>query len=229
MDANKAVTASFAREVHLTLEPATGGTLAASPPGGVYPEGTVVTVTASADPGFLFTGWSGDLTGTANPASLTLDADKTVGAFFDPAFRLSVDIPGGGTVTLDPPGGLYPAGTIVTLTATPDPGWTFTGWSGDLSGTASLAALVMDGDKSVTAHFTRVFTVTTRVTGSGRIDLDPPGGTYLEGTLVTATAVPDAGHEFKGWSGDLTGLANPQTLLLDANKSIRATFRKTRR
>jgi uncharacterized repeat protein (TIGR02543 family) len=47
----------------------------------------------------------------------------------------------------------YTSGTTVTLTANPDAGYTFTGWSGDCSGT-STCTLFMDADKIVTATFT---------------------------------------------------------------------------
>src|SRR5665647_3838628 len=67
----------------LTLN-AVNGTIGASPlpVGGVYEQGTVVTLTANADSGYHFTNWSGDATGTANPVTITMDADKTVTASF---------------------------------------------------------------------------------------------------------------------------------------------------
>ncbi|MGH7419123.1 MAG: InlB B-repeat-containing protein, partial [Candidatus Rokuibacteriota bacterium] len=67
------------------------------------------------------------------------------------------------------------------------------------------------------------------VLGSGTVRLDPPGGTYDADTVVTLTAAPLAGHAFTGWSGDLTGTANPTTLRLDADKSVTATFQPARR
>ncbi len=71
-----------------------------------------------------------------------------------PTFTLTVDnIVGSGTVTLDPPGGVYDEGTIVTLTATPDPGWLFVGWSGDVSGATNPVSVTVDSDLAVTATF----------------------------------------------------------------------------
>ena len=50
------------------------------------------------------------------------------------------------------------AGTVVTLTATPDMNWYFAGWSGDLSGAVNPAQLTMDANKVVTATFrTNIF------------------------------------------------------------------------
>ena len=67
-------------------------------------------------------------------------------------------------------------------------------------------------------------TLTVNVTGSGRVYLDPPGGTYDQGTEVTLTAVPDLGSFFDTWSGDLTGGDNPETIVMTAAKNVTATF-----
>jgi uncharacterized repeat protein (TIGR02543 family) len=73
-----------------------------------------------------------------------------------PQYTLTVNTMGNGSVTLDPPGGLYDAGTPVELTAEADPGWTFSGWSGDLGGSDNPETIVMNGDKNVTATFTEL-------------------------------------------------------------------------
>lgn len=66
---------------------------------------------------------------------------------------LSVQISGSGTVSANPPGGVYESGTQVTLTAAPAAGWSFDRWTGDLGGSSNPATLTMDGDKYVTAVF----------------------------------------------------------------------------
>jgi|GEM_PF-191722 len=68
------------------------------------------------------------------------------------------------------------------------------------------------------------YTLTTNTVGSGSITLNPSGGTYPGGTVVTVTAVPAAGWQFDGWSGDLSGTANPTTITMNANKSVTANF-----
>lgn len=63
-----------------------------------------------------------------------------------------------------------------------------------------------------------------QTTGSGSITAHPQQTHYLAGSSVSLTAVPVAGWEFSGWSGDAAGLSNPLTVTMDAAKSITAQF-----
>ncbi len=63
--------------------------------------------------------------------------------------------------------------------------------------------------------------LTVNIVGNGSVT--PTSGTYYEGN-VQLTAMPDSGWSFSGWSGDLTGSANPATINLNADKTITATF-----
>jgi len=53
---------------------------------------------------------------------------------------------------------------VVSLTATPVVGWSFSGWSGDLTGSVNPASVTMDGNKVVTATFTENPPVTYSLT-----------------------------------------------------------------
>ncbi len=143
-----------------------------------------------------------------------------------PQYTLTTSTVGSGSISLNPPGGNYSPGTNVELTANPDPGWIFDSWSGDVSGTQNPINLTMNADKSVTATFTQVptYTLTINTNGSGSVTLDPPGGTYTEGTTVTVTATPAIGWEFDGWTGSQNTTANPTTILMNGNKSLTANF-----
>ncbi|MGD2093013.1 MAG: hypothetical protein PVH61_43025, partial [Candidatus Aminicenantes bacterium] len=68
------------------------------------------------------------------------------------------------------------------------------------------------------------YTLTVNVVGNGSVGLNPPGGTYEAGTVVTLTATPDSGWLFSNWSGDLSGSTNPTTITMNANKTVTATF-----
>jgi uncharacterized repeat protein (TIGR02543 family) len=58
------------------------GSVSLSPSGGTYNAGTPVTLTPQSGAGFQFSGWSGDLSGSDNPATITMDANKNVTATF---------------------------------------------------------------------------------------------------------------------------------------------------
>ncbi|MBK7770521.1 MAG: hypothetical protein IPI48_08310 [bacterium] len=232
MNGPSSVTATFTAVPVDTLATslAGGGSLVLSPPGGVYNRGTVVTVTAVDGPGWVFSAFSGDLTGGVNPQTITMTGNRAVTANFSAVAQHTISTnvnPGGaGIITLNPAGGTYNAGTIVTVTAAGEPGWGFTGWSGDLAGATNPETLVVDGDKTVTATFAVLPThvLTTTVSGNGQIVRQPDDPDYLSGSSVVLTAVPDSGWQFSGWSGDLTGNANPDTLLMNADKNVHATF-----
>ena len=224
VNANTSATASFATLFDVAASATGPGTIALDPPGGTYPAGTVVTVTATPGASAVFAGFSGDLSGTTTPQLLTVDADKTVAASFVGQHTLSVAANGPGSVTLDPPGGVYDSGTPVTITATPDLDSAFVGWSGDLSGTTNPLVVVVNANTSATASFATLFDVATSATGPGTIALAPPGGTYPAGTVVTVTATPDAGAAFTGFTGDLAGTTTPQLLTVDGDKTVSASF-----
>ncbi len=86
-----------------------------------------------------------------------MSANVTVQATFMPSingpYNVIIQKEGSGTVTCSPDLDAYPSGTSVNLTATPDGGWTFTGWGGDLSGTANPVIINIDSNKLIKAHF----------------------------------------------------------------------------
>ena len=227
MDGNKAVTATFVADAYILDVSIVGsGDVTLNPDQPTYAYGDVVTLTATADPGWTFSAWSGDLGGTTNPATLVMDGDKAVTAtFVADAYTLDVSVVGSGSVTITPDQPTYAYGEVVTLTATADPGWTFSAWSGDLGGTANPATLVMDGDKAVTATFVMAaYTLDVSIVGSGSVTITPDQPTYAYGEVVTLTATADPGWTFNAWSGDLNGAANPLTLVMDGDKAVTATF-----
>ena len=133
-----------------------------------YAPGTSVTLTATADASSLFEGWSGDCTGAALTTQVTMDSAKTCTATFAAqqppgTYTLTVNLAGlgSGTVT-SVPGGIscgvdcmewFPKATKVVLTASPEAGSIFAGWSGDCIGKKPVKKLKMKSDKSCTANF----------------------------------------------------------------------------
>lgn len=86
MDGNKTIAANFTNNATAftvsTSVSMGSGTVALTPTGGTYQINTTVTVTASPTSGYKFDSWSGDLSGTTNPSTLTMTVDKTISASF---------------------------------------------------------------------------------------------------------------------------------------------------
>ena len=104
---------------------------------------------------------------------------------------------------------------------------------GVTAGTATVTAVC--GSKQGTIVITVrpeqfTFTVTTLGTGSGSVFLNPAGGTYDAGTVVTVTATPNTlstfGSTFDGWGGACAtfGVQASCTLTLMSSQVATATF-----
>ena len=172
MDTNKVVRAIFeslAPKHTVTVNVEGIGHVEYSPEpleGNRYDEGTKVTLTAVPDSStWEFVRWSGDTTSTDNPFTFTVMTDINLTASFRstlPQVTLNIDTVGLGGVTVSPEPilGTYDSLTTVILTATPVPGWEFTGWTGDLVSTKNPDTLVLDGNKHITANFAEIQTGT---------------------------------------------------------------------
>ena len=208
----------------LTCGTPTNGTISGLVADGKYLTGTTATLTAVPAAGYAFTGWTGAASGTANPLSVLMNGDKTIGAIFTRQHTLTSDPLVNGTITGMTADGKYLTGTNATLTAVPAAGYAFTGWTGAANGTTNPLALVMNGDKSIGATFTRQYMLTSGPLSNGMITGTAAGGKYLTGTFATLTAVPAQGYAFTGWTGDASGTDNPLSVLMDADKTVGATF-----
>jgi uncharacterized repeat protein (TIGR02543 family) len=214
----------------LTLTTVGGGSITPQPASltGSYDAGSVVTLTATPDASSQFTGWSGDCSGTSVTCTVTMDAAKSVTATFTPQYSLFVTTLGSGSVSAQPSSTTwkYLAGTSVTLTATADPNFVFTGWSGACSGSNATCVVTMDAAKSVTATFTAQYSLFVTTLGNGTVSASPTSSTskYLAGTVVRLTATAGSDSQFSSWSGACSGTAATCAVTMDAAKSVTATF-----
>jgi alpha-tubulin suppressor-like RCC1 family protein len=204
-----------------------GGSVLVDPPTGPYASNTVVQVTALAQSGWQFIGWSGDLTGTNSPTTITMNSNKTVRAVF--ATALNTTVAGNGLVLLQPPGGPYPYGTSVRLIAVPQTGSYFGLWGHAASGTNNpLNFTVTTATQTVSCLFASLsaeqYALTVVPNGSGSVIVSPRANRYSSGQSVIVTAVPDPQRSFLGWSGDATGSQNPLTVTMSQSRVITATF-----
>ena len=127
-----------------------------------FNSGDSITLTPTPDGGSVFTGWTGDCSGTGN-CDLTMDGAKNATATFDVPGQHQLTYAkagtGGGHVTSTPAGidctascsAAFDAGTV-TLHAAPNGLSTFTGWTGDCTGTGDCA-LDLTADQTATATY----------------------------------------------------------------------------
>lgn len=67
------------------------------------------------------------------------------------------------------------------------------------------------------------FPITVKAS-NGSVTLDPMQTTYARGTEVTATAIPDNGYEFRGWSGSYSGTSPTVTWPVYFPYDVKASF-----
>ncbi len=138
-----------------------------------FPSGTTATLTATPASGYVFTSWGGACSGTSTTTSVLVDAVKACSATFTasggggglptgPPYTLTVTPPVGGQIQA---AGIrcgagdtqcavtMPAAMQVGLAAVPSAGYTFSGWSGDCSGTSPAYLLALNGARTCGAVF----------------------------------------------------------------------------
>ncbi len=194
--------------------------------------GVTIPIKATPSPGYVFVAWSvtGPVTlGSVDSAgtSATVTGNGAVLARFAlKKFTITV-IASHGSVTKFPDQASYDSGTSVQLTAKPDIGYRFSGWSGAVTDTAKSINLVMNGPKTLTALFQIKqygITLITTPSGSGTIGKSLDQSLYDSGTTVQLTAKPGIIYNFSNWSGAVTGITNPINLLVNGNQTVTAVF-----
>jgi hypothetical protein len=192
-----------------------------------YPNATswnadeVVNLTAVASmPNWTFDHWSGDISGSDNPTSVTMDSSKSVVAHFAiDQYNLTINSTAGGDVTM-PGEGTFTCNVseVVVLVAAADAGYHFVNWTGDVGTIGNVDAastnITMNGNYSITANFKPIassiglnvtpqdttvafnenFNVTIWIDDSLGESYDGVGIRLVYDTsYVTATGVTDAG------------------------------------
>jgi uncharacterized repeat protein (TIGR02543 family) len=238
INGNSLVTANFTKSggttytLGIKIYPSETGTVSMSPAGTYYTSsggydyytynsGTNVTLTANPGSGYVFSSWSDNLSGSTNPNSITINGNSLVTANFTSSgggttytLTMAVSDGGHGSTTSPSVGSYsgYSSGTVVTITATPSTGCTFTGWSGDASGMKNPTTVTMSSDKSVTANFSytapannHTVTVYASPSSGGAV---MGGGTYAPGATVTiGVSSYSPGYYLSSWTCSSGGIA----------------------
>jgi len=211
--------------------------------------GTVtLTATPATDTDWSFDNWTDCPAAVENTCEVPVDGNShTVTANFAiPATTtstLSVTHTGTGNVSggnincgSSPAGGgctwTVLTGSTLTVRQTPGSDNVFTGWGGACSGTNVACTVELAGDRSVSAAWVSSAGVllTVSVSGNGTVTGAgincPPTCTAIQSVNSTAvlTATAAEGHIFTGWGGPCSGTASTCAVLMDAAKSVTATF-----
>lgn len=122
-------------------------------------------------------------------------------------------------------------GTQHTLSAPSPQGggatrYVFANWSN--AGAQTQTVTAPSADTTYTANFTtqHLLNLSVSPAGAGTISSSPssPDGYYNAGTSVQVNAVPASGYSFTGFSGDLFGTAQPQSVVMSAPRNVIASF-----
>ncbi len=214
----------------LVAGPGSGVIVSPPPASGtnLYLSNTVVTLTATPSNGWTFLNWSGDSTSTNPVIEITMSQPRTLNAVFGTTLNLLVF--GNGFLVLDPPGGPYPYGTTVTMTALPFAGNYFFGWAGWLSpaGFANPVTFTATNGSGITALFGALqpnqVSLVVQPVGGGSASVSPFKNVYTNGEPVSIAALGTSNRVFVAWSGDASGSNNPLALTLASSRQIYANF-----
>ena len=186
-------------------------------------------------PSFLSTPYTGpfSITNTTTIQAIGYSADfsqsdvaDTVIAVPPVQYTLTASTPGGGSVALNPPGGLYLNGSNVTATATPAAGFSFLYWTNGASGNNPVLNITMNTNKSIEAVFGT--TLSNTVAGNGQVFIYPVSPLYPYGAVVRLSALPQAGNCFGVWGNAASGNTNPLFYTIsNASPVISAAFAPT--
>lgn len=299
------ITGSGSGTTTYTLSTSVNGEGSVNPSGGVYDEGTSVTLTATPASGWQFDSWSGDASGTNSTVTIVMNSDMSVTANFsetssgstsitlqenetgfcavDGAIEnehsgytgdgyantenaigngidYAVNVGSAGTYTIeiryaatsDRPANLIQDGSVILSNISLPSTGSWTTWN-----TVTTSAYFNAGESELRLEATSsdglpnidylylsgtnisaadcgssggtTYSLSTNVSpsGSGYISLNPAGGTYDEGTVVTLTAIPNSDYEFSSWSGDASGSSTTTTVTMNADLSVTANFTYT--
>ena len=146
-------------------------------------------------------------------------------------YTVSVSASDGGSVSTS--GGEYNENTSVSITANPQQGYEFSGWTGTTL-TGSSISVKVTSNQTITANFTRsIYTLTLGSVGSGEVTPQVINSDrredYESGKAIRLTATPESQFLFYDWEqlnnnhSEYT-YENPLEVIMDGSKTVTATF-----
>ena len=224
---------SAANLYNVAISSTTGGSTDRDGNNPVSPGGSL-TITATPESGYYFTGWTGNYVSSANPitvsdiysnytiqANFTLITDKTV----------TVSSSAGGSTDKDGDNIVSFDGSL-TITATPESGYILSGWSGDYDNPHMEASPVtisnIVADMTTQAEFILIIEHEVTVTSSAGGNTDKDGvNTVSTGGSLTITATPDQGYDITWHTPDDVGYLSGNSYIIPSvyrNLTIEVSF-----
>ena len=139
-----------------------------------------INLIATPDEGYVFTGWTGDVSGDQESVMVTVYEDINVTANFAKINTLTVTAENGAVNVTD---SSAIEGTQIQLIATPDDGYQFDGWTGDVTGDNDTIMINLDSDMNVTANFTEAVGISSFGMTAG-VSVSPNPATHFLNILI---------------------------------------------
>jgi uncharacterized repeat protein (TIGR02543 family) len=220
---NRTLEARFtANKFNIIVNALTGGSATG---GGTYNYGTNITIKATVNAGYTFSGWYKGSTKVSDALSYTFTVSEA--AIYEARFTVNkynviVNTSGSGTVSGS---GTYDYNSNCTVKATPNSNYTFIGWyegTTKVSDAATYTFKVLK-ETSLEARFT---VNKYAVTLSGTNGTQTGGGTYNYNTNVTIKATPSTNYTFVGWyeNNSQISTSNPYTFKIEKDRIIEARY-----
>ncbi len=211
-------------EYDITISSTEGGDVTAPGEGTfTYDEGRGVELVAEAEEGYRFVNWTGDVDYITNvvdaTTTITVKSDCSITANFVAVYYLTASSTEGGSVTVSGEGTFpYGEGAVVNLVATPDDGYQFLNWTGDVDDVANVndatTTITINRDCSITANFEEaeaVIFVDPNLEAAIREAIDVPERPIYPSDLAGLTSLSASGRNISNLTGlerctDLTHL-----------------------
>ncbi len=235
----------------VAIDPATGGTVEKTPAKAEYAFNDTVTLTPIPNSGYAFDHWNGDLTGSENPAQIIMTGNKAVTAVFVQT-QETVSTP---TKPTGPSNGVLGQVLEFAVTGSSsnlghEVEYQFDWGDGSLSDWGansqshvySVIGIMPVKARARCKVHTNVLSnwsdsLSVTITGyslnvavtppdKGLIVKNPNKNKYAYGEKVALQAIGSSGYEFDHWGGDLSGTANPDTVVMNGDKNVIAVFKE---
>ncbi len=211
----------------LSLTAGTGGNVSGS---GAFAHGTNASISATPNPGYLFSSWSGEGTTDANASTtlVAMSADRSLTANFEPVVHtLTVASPSEAQGSVIG-GGNFSHGETASISANPATGYVFSSWTGSevadpMTGSTTVNVL---SSQTITANFSLAshqVVLLSHPDGAGVVE---GAGSFAHGSDANLMATPNEGYVFSHWSGEGIADENSSTtsVSMSEDRNLTANF-----